>query len=201
MGLDFGFTKILKNNLQCTLNCFCSILSTFVIISIIIQIPYTYGNKQVTSLSWYINGLIQYSLHVIFLRFSKYNLYNLIVDIYSVDIATMEERNKEKRSVNLLIIFFSTMYVMKCAVCFSICINRELCPSLYIHGYLYCIFFMGMDTITMGQILIYFYIYKAVKYLNESLIDKDIKRAWKQFTAIADICDKISPTYGKLVSA
>lgn len=201
IGLDFGFRKILKKNFQFIANCFCRFSSIFIITSIFIEISFKIANAQYSSLSWFMYGFFQYTFHVIFLHFSKYNLYNLIVDIYSIDIAIIS--NKNKANFNLLFLFFFLFVncTLKAVFCYLFCINQDdLCGSIYIPGYIYCILLMGIDVVTLVQILIYYHIYKAAKYLMVSLEENNIKMVRKQFTAVADVCDKISPTYGRLVS-
>lgn len=202
--MDFGFSKVLKKNVRLLTSCFCFFLSVFIITMISITTVHKIENSTLTTSYWLIYGLIQYSLHAIFLRLSKYNLYNLIVDIYSVDLTIMGNKIKEKVFVTSIVIFFCVTYISKVVVCCLFCTNENDCNMFYISGYLNCIIIMGMDVITLVQIFIYYYIYKAAKYLKVSLEDKDrhkdIQWVRKQFTAVADICDEIAPTYGRLVS-
>lgn len=199
MGLDFGFSKILKKNVQVFANYHCSFISIVIIIAILIQMVHKFLHAQVTTTGWFTYGLIQYSLHVIFLRFSKYNLYNLILDVNSVNIGG--NKKYQERLVSVIIIFFNMTYVAKNVLCFYFCATKTNdCDSIYIPGYLYCAVLMGVDVMTLVQILIYYYIYTAAKDLVVFFKDREIKWIRKQFTAVADICDKINPTYGRLVS-
>lgn len=202
VGLDFGFSKFSKKNVKFLTNCYCRLLSIFLITAIIMQIVYKIRRAQVAASSWLIYSLIQYSMHVIFLSFSKYNLRNLIVDVNSVKKTICNNKNNPKRFVSTLVIAFCIMYTIKTSLCYLFCASEtdNICDTIYIPGQLYCALVMGMDVITLAQILIYYYIYTTVKDLVVSLVDKDIKWVRKQFTALADICDKITPTYGRLVS-
>lgn len=200
LGLDFGFNKILKKNLQFPANCFCCFTSIFIITATFIQIVYYTVNDQLTQVFYLVHGLFQYSFHVICLRVSKYNLYNLIIDMYSIHINTKWNKNKAKVIVISFVIFFSAMFVLKSTLCFMACVNSKFCSTHFIPAISYCILFMSLDVITLAQILIYYYIYHAAKYLNVSFEENGIKWVWKQFTAVANICDKIAPTYGRLVS-
>lgn len=202
-GLDFGFSKIFNKNVKYFANCFCCFSPIFFITTIIIQIVDKIENARLTASSWIIYGFIQYSFHVIFLRFSNYNLYNFIVDMYLVEANTKGNKNKENLIVNLVIIFFWIHYALMGVFCYFYCTSEtDECKTLFVPGYLYCILYMGMNVITVVQILIYYYIYKTVKFLNVSLEvrNKDIKCVRNHYTAVADICDKITPTYGRLVS-
>lgn len=204
-GLNFGFSKILKKNLQFQANWFAYLLSFVLTTSISIQLVYKLENKQPLSTIWLLFGFIQYSLHAVCLHFSKYNFCSFIVDMYSLDINTIGNKNKDKLIVSLIVIFFVILYAIKSVLCYMLCITLDdLCETVYVSGYWYCLLFMSLDVITLVQILIYYYVYKAAKYLTVSMenknINKDIKWVRKQFTAVAEICDKISPTYGKLVS-
>lgn len=200
-GLNFGFSKILKETFQCLANCFCCFLSIFFITAIIIQVVFKAGDGTLTGSLWLINGLVQYSLHAGVLHCSKYNLYNFIVDIYSVEINILGNKKKDNLFVNLNTIIFMIVYAIKSSLCYMLCeTNKVICATHYVPGYVYCIVLMALDVITLVQILIYYYVYKVAKYLKVSLEDKDIKWVRKQFTAVADICNKISPIYERLVS-
>lgn len=199
-GLNFGFNKSLKKNMQFLANCFCCFLSISLIALILTRMVTIAENQYQESISLICNSS-QYVLHIFFLYFSKYNLYDFIVNIiYSVHTNLNWNKNRSKSIVILITIFFLTLYVVKCFICYFMCINRNICTGNYTMVYLHCILFNGMDVITMVQLLIYFYIYHSAKFLKDYLEDKDIKWVRKQFTAVADICDKISPTYGRLVS-
>lgn len=203
-GYDFGFSKILRKNIQFLASCFCYFLSIVIITAISIEIVHKIGNGQITASSWLIYGLIQYSFHAIFLRFSKYNLYNLIVDVHSVDTTTKENKNKSKLFVIFLIITLWFNMPVLVIFCYFFCTNKaDECETLFLPAHVFCFLIMVMFVITLAQILIYYYIYEAAKYLNVCLEDKskDVKWAREQFTAVADISDNIAPTYGRLVSS
>lgn len=201
-GLDFGFSKTLKKNVQILLNSYRRFLSTLFITAIFIQIVYKIKNAQLTASYWLIYGLIQYILHVIFIHLSTYNLYYFFIDMNSVGTYyTKVNKNEHNSMVNLFIIAFWISCISKGVFCYLFCTSEmDECKTLYIPGYIYCDIIIGLDVITLVQILIYYYIYKAAKYLNVALEEKGIKWARKHFTAIADICDKITPIYGRLVS-
>lgn len=200
-GLNFGFNKILKKNVRFLANCFYTIIFIFFVAVIVIQILYDIEIKELGIATFIVYGLIQYSFQTICLGFSKYNLYDFIVDIYSVHTNIKWNKNNAKFIVTLFIIFFSTMCIIQTIICYLLCTITTLCPSFtLLLPYLNCILLISLDVIILVQMLIYFYVYHGVKYLKVSLEEKDIKWVRKQFTAIADICDKISPTYGRLVS-
>lgn len=204
LGFDFGFSNFLKKNVQCVATFFCHFMSILIITAIFIQIVYKTETAQLSASTWLICGLIQYSFHVIFLHFSNYNLYNFIRDMYSLDIITKLIKNPDKVFVNRLLLFFCNSYIVRGTFCYLLCTSEtNECETLYVPGHIYCILITSLNIITMVQMIIYFYIYLAVKNLNVALVnkDKDIKWARIQFTALADICDKITPTYGRLVSS
>lgn len=203
-GFDFGFSKILKKNIQFLASCFCYFLSVVIITAISIEIIHKIGNGQITASSWLIYGLIQYSFHVIFLRFSKYNFYNLIVDMHSVDTTTKDNSNKGKLFVNFMMAQYWLNMPVLIIFCYFFCTNKaDECETLYLPAHIFCVLIMLMCIITITEILIYYYIYEAAKFLKVSLEDKskDVKWAREQFTAVADISDNIAPTYGRLVSS
>lgn len=200
-GFDFGFSKVLKKNVQLFATGVRLFIAFSFITAISIQIVYKLENEHLTATSWLIYGLIQYSLHVFFLHFSNYNLYNLLVDMYSVGTYTKVKRNELNAMVFFLITIFWISYTIRGIFCYFMCtIEIDECKTVYVPGYLFCDIIIGMDVVTLAQILIYYYIYKTAKYLNAALEDKDVKWAREQFSAIADICDKIAPIYGRLVS-
>lgn len=205
LGLDFGLSKVLKKNIQFLVIGYSCFLSICIISSFFIQIVYKIGIGQFTISSWILHGLIQYTFHAVILRISNYNLYNVLVDVHSVDTNTKRIKNNASLIVNLFIVHFWIFFAIKSVCCYLFCVNKTNCETLYIPGHVYCTIVMGLDVITLVQTLIYYYIYKAIKHLKVSLedkgdIEKDIKWVRQQFTAVARICDNISPTYGRLVS-
>lgn len=204
-GLDFGFSKVLKKNIQFFASRFSCFLSILVMSSIFLQTVYKIDNGQLKTSLWLIYLLTQYTFHAISLRFSKYKLYNLIVDVHSVDSNTMRNTNKDTIIVNLFFFSIWNSIPVGVLVSYYFCTKAVIeCDTIYVPGYLYYALIMLMSVVTVSQVLTYFHIRKASKCLNISLkdknLDEDIKVVRRQFTAIADICDKISPIYGRSVS-
>lgn len=130
---------------------------------------------------------------------SKYNVCNLMIDIHSIiDGKKVSVSNK----FTIIIYFYMILtFLIKFVICNLGCVmEMEQCTTLTTPAPIYCIPAMAMESLTIIQILISYYIYLSIKYIKKSLNKIDIKILQASYMTIANCWDKIKPLYTKLVS-
>lgn len=195
-GFDFGFT----NSIGKKHRSFVQVLTTTVSISILVSLElsvilYVKEIQFEDVLTLLVVG--HQMIHVIYLRFSNYNLYHFIIDVYKIDERVM--LNKENMLVGVLIAYNAVMFIAVVSGCTFYCLNNN-CHMYYIPNGIYCAVTFGLDQICIVKVIIYYYIYDSVKCLMHNM-DKvfDSKSIKKQYTDIANCSDKIKDFYGTLV--
>lgn len=193
-GFDFGFKKTLSKYLRLMISC----------IQLCVEIT------MCIVLLWHTSSLkfdyhmallftFQYLTHCILLLFSKYNVYDLILDVYTLDKNIMG-------AVNIKLAFVLYCYtILTCGLKQSLCVvNCSLNTTLYCQnsftGYWYCVPLIALDSITIIQMLLCYYVYRSVKYVKMSLHNSDIKTVQERYHSIITYCDKIRPLNSALVS-
>lgn len=199
VGHDLGFSGVINRKIRFLCSYFSRVLS---LVSIIIFFTPLITYDTSPRLIWGLLGFATVIGHVITLHSVKYNAYHFVMDIRSIDSNTM--RCKEKFAG----IFASGVYIFifmsRLTASYMICFNKkEQCQfDVFPFSVAYCILLGCQESLWIVQVLIYYYVYCAVKYLKY-LVDSrkyDLDDIRKQFTYIADCCDKIQPLYGYLVS-
>lgn len=196
-GFDFGFINII-NKTRRSFAKFISVISVIVTLSVCaVPVIFSQNTPQIEHL-FLVFVFAQQTIHVLCLRFSTYNLYHFIKDTYKLDENIMI--NKENKVCAIFIAYFTVIYVAKIIGCTSYCTNGN-CYMGYIPNGVHCAITFGTDVICLVQLLIYYYIYDAVKCLMHNM-DKafDSKLIRKQYTDIANCSDNIHWLYGKMVS-
>lgn len=132
-GLDFGFKKHLSKYLRIVFSCVQLCVSIVMFILLISRI----NTHFITSVF-----AIQYLTHCIRLLITKYNVYDLIIDVYSLDNGIME-------AVKIKITFGLYFYtILSCGLKQSLCVvncvrNQNFCENNF-SSYWYCIPLIGL---------------------------------------------------------
>lgn len=193
-GFDFGYKKTLNKNFRLALSCIQLCVS--IIMCVILNWRITLRTfDYYTALAF----TIQYLAHNALLLLSKYNIYDLIVDVHSIDENIMEAVNTKLA----IVLYLST--ILNIGVKQTICVVNCLVDSAYycetsFPGYWYCIPILGLDGITIIQMLLCYYVYRSVKYIRISLVNFDTKIVQERYHAVATYCDKIRPLNSAFVS-
>lgn len=193
-GFDFGFKKTLSKYLQLMFSC----LQLCVAITMCIVLLYHSSSLKFDNYMALV-FTFQYLTHCILLLFSKYNVYDLILDVYTLDSNIMKAVNNKLAFV----LYFYT--IMTCGLKQSICVvncsfNTTLHCGNSFPGYWYCAPLIALDSITIIQMLLCYYVYRSVKYIKMSLNNSDIKTVQERYYSIITYCDKIRPLNSALVS-
>lgn len=198
-GLDFGFINIFKKKYHCYLKTLSSIIP--ILVFLITFAPVFYGSNPWKQAFFGI-GSLQYTIHVLLLYVSKYNVYQFIMDLYEIH---NQIYDKEYLFLSCVIAYNLITLVLKAIICDSLCVSKAIdCSSVsnVIPTYVYCVPIKAVDLVVVAQIFIYYYVYASLKLLRQRMENKcfDLIHVREQFIKIADCCDKISGLYGKLVS-
>lgn len=193
-GLDFGF----KNTLNKYIRMVFTSIQLCVSIMMCVILNWRIFIFKFDSLQASIHT-IQYLMHCAVLLFSKYNVYDLIIDVHNLDKNIM-------RTVNMqlaFVLYVSTILIfgLKQTLCVINCIIKS---SVYCEtpfpGYWYCIPLIAIDEVTIVQMLLYYYVYRSVKYVRIILIHFDIKTVQERYFAVVKFCDKIRHLNSAFVS-
>lgn len=194
-GFDFGFKKTLSKRLRLMFSCVQLCVSIIMCIILIWQTKYVQSDQYVMTLVY----TFQYLTHCTLLLFSNYNVYDLIIDVYTLDRSIME-------AVNIKFAFMLYFYTMvTCGLKQTLCVvNCFLDSTLYCDhafpSYWYCIPIIGIDSVAIIQMLVYYCVYRSVKYIKNSLHNFDIKTVQERYLSVVTYCDKIRPLNSALVS-
>lgn len=143
--------------------------------------------------------IISYFLHYLFLYQTKYTVYYLVSDIHSlIDNKIIVVKN---RVGGIICIFTIIILVPKYSTCvLNHILNKDTCQNNVIPGYITCIPIVIIDGIAIILILINYYIYIPLKYINKTTKEVDTIVLLDNFMLVADSWDKIKPLYAKMVS-
>lgn len=196
-GFDFGFINIVNNAYRSFVK-FLSTISTVVVLMLCL-IPFIFFQEEPQlNYIYYLLVFLQQTTHVLCLRLSKYNLYHFIKDIYKVDKKIMID--KENKVLSIFIVYNTITYITKVFASVFNCARDKHCYLCCSSRGVFCAVIYGMDVISIVQVLIYYYMYDAVKCLTRNMDKFDTILIRKQYTDIANCSDKIHSLYGKLVS-
>lgn len=200
LGFDFGFINVINIKYRCYLKQLSFIVS-FLLLTHLFT-PMLYGIDYLT-LGLYGTGCFQYTVHCLLLYTSKYNLYQFITDIYKIHTNIYD---KEYIFLSCILAYSLMSWGLKLIMNYFLCTLPFFdcfTISSAIPEFTYYAPVMALDVVSVAQILTYYYVHAALKFLRELMEKKyiDLISARKQFIIIADCCDKISALYGKLVSA
>lgn len=197
-GINFGFSSIFKKKYQLIVercSVFLSIAMTVLIISPLLFNSIFY---------WF--HVIEYTAYILLLKFTKYNAYHFINDINKI--YDLNRSNKTFLSFVgvyyniaeffMKAIFISILYKIGTEVIFS--------TNLSQYGISYTIIYhvpsIGLDVVSIVQIVLMYYINCCVRHLKTLLIANDVNFRYieKYYVNIANCFDNIKPLYGRIVS-
>lgn len=199
VGHDLGFSVLINKKMRFLGICFSRVV-TLVFIGIFIIPVINHDTPQ--RLIWGLLGFTQVIGHVIALHSVKYKPYHFVMDIRKIDITNMwyKERTAGILASGCYLSIFVSRFLGSYTVCFY---KIDQCMfDIFPFSVVYCTLLGCLESLCIVQVLIYYYVYCAFKYVkyltdNPNAILDDIRN---QFTYIADCCDKIQPLYGNLVS-
>lgn len=198
IGFDFGFHDVLRRGIQ-RLFKYYSIVIYFVVF-IVLGIPLVV--QETDKILFGMINLMQFVGIVISLCISKYKVYEFVIDVRAID---CNARSKENFCGVFACVFCLLICAFNLLVRFLLCSDADSgCKVLdnWLIQVLFDVFLTCLDVLHVIQTLINYYTYCAVKYLKRLVENRqsDINNIRKQFTYIADCCNKIRPLYRNLVS-
>lgn len=191
-GLDFGFKKLLNKEIRIITKWFQIFITLVIIVTMVLAVTHE-------KVHYLYSSIISYILHYLFLYRAKYTVYDLIIDVHMlIDNKTVVVKDKVDR---IIYIFMIITFVLKYPLCnlnYILVVND--CQNNIIPVYLNCIPIVMIDGIVIILIVINYYIYIAVKHINESTTEVDTNVSLDNFIQVADCWDKIRPLLTRLVS-
>lgn len=197
MGLDFGFTSVLKGKCRLIVQRTTLLVSIISIVLMSVYLAFLYHDIWCWINTIKNNGLI------LILITTKYKLYHLIYDIHGIcDLTT-----KQIETLNIMTILYTiAMYTLKIIALTIRCIweIEPYCGQFYSMFY-YNVYFgieLTLHIIVVAQFIITYYL-KCSLNLIKVLLKKPNRKLEvyeKSYTAIADCYDKIRPLYDWMVS-
>lgn len=192
-GLDFGLKKTLKKSLQ--------VILTFVQLSasIFMCVLLNYSSSFINSeYSLSVLCTFQYLTHHVLLIFSKNNVYDLIIDVHTFNKNIMKAVNTKFSYV--VYCYTITTFGLKQVLCvFSCSESTKFCDSVF-PGSWYCIPLIGLDGVTIIQMILCYHVYRSVRYIKKSLDNFDTKTVEELYCVVVNYCDKIRPLNSAFVS-
>lgn len=193
-GFDFGFKKTLSKYLRMVFSC----VQLCVFITMCVFLIFGIGARRSDDYIVLV-FVIQYLTHCTILLFSKYNVYDLIIDVYTLDGSIMEAVNMK---FGFMLYFYT---IFSCGLKQTLCVINCMVDSTHycvkpFPGYFLCIPFLGLDVVTIIHILICYYVYRSVKYIKISLDHVSTKIVQERYHSVVTYCDKIRPLNSAYVS-
>lgn len=202
-GLDIGFSKLFKDNIQMFLRFFtilevCTLNVIF--LAPIVVYPITH------SMSFVFLPLFEYILNaIVVFCHKKYTIYDFLCNISDFCSLT---KNDTYVLYLLSVIYFVIMSFLKTIFMLMFKIYDvkldpyfDQLPATY---YLFlCLYTIILDHLAIAQLVIFYYKYSAMKHLKLMLMSSDQKLSFVllRYKAIVDKCDKIRPVCDSLVSS
>lgn len=194
LGIDFGFKKKIKKK-------FLVITNGVQILMIVLMLAILFSPLLTATLDniHYFFYAINYVVYCVIAYTAKYNVCDLMIDIHSIiDGKKVSVSNK---FTTIIYAYLFIIFLIKFAVCNLGCVmDMKHCNSLTTPSYIYCIPAIAMESLTIIQILISYYMYLSVEYIKKSLNKVDIKILQANYMHIGNCWDKIKPLYAKMVS-
>lgn len=192
-GIDFGFTSTFKKKYRFIVKRFTFFLS---IANIVLLTSALYLNDI---FFWF--NVFEYTLYFLLLNLTKYSAYHFISDISKI----YELSQNDKKWISIVGIYYNGADLFMKAIFIVFLYKVGITSASYssiaflIVYYIPCI---GMDTISIVQIVLMYYLNCCVRHLKALLIANDVnfKYVEKYFMNIANCYDKIKPLYGQIVS-
>lgn len=194
-GLDFGFKKFLKKKLRVITNWF----QFFVTLAIVVLQMLVFIREKYYEYFSYLY-LFSYIFHYLVLHRTKYTLCDFIIDIHTlIDNKSIVVTNRVRDGI--IYIYTILTIIVKYWSCNLKCIlNVDFCQQNSTPTYVNCVPIVVIDGIAIILILISYYVYIPLKYINKSTKDVDTKVLLDNYMYVADCWDKIKPLYTRLVS-
>lgn len=193
-GLDFGFKKTLSKYRRVVFSCIQFCVSIIMCIILLWRI-------SLKKSDYYMKLIYptQYIMYCTLLLLPKYSVYDLIIDVYSLDRCIMQAVNK-KIAIALYIYTILTGGI-KQTLCVVNCFHNstDYCIKPF-PDYWYCIPLIGLDAVTIVQMLLCYCVYRSVKYIKMTVRNSDIKSVQDRYHSVVTYCDKIRPMHSALVS-
>lgn len=200
-GFDYGFIPVLEKCLRAPVRCFVLLEISFYLLVFIAPIPSYYNEHS----SW--TPLAEYLMYICTLKYSKYTLYDYIVDVNNYIEIKCKDRHFFLLTslMNFIIVHATKLFVM---MAFRLIdpgpfFNQHFSMNFHwCHYFFYAFPRLGTDTVALCQIVIFYYAYAYVRNLKDQLMspELDINRAAQSFVNLADVYDKIRPLQNRLVS-
>lgn len=193
-GLDFGYKKTLRKYFRVMLS-FVELCATILMCVILIW------RISLMKFDYYMAAtfFVQYLMHTVLLKLTKYNVYDLIMDVHRLDKDIMKAVNTKFAFV----LYFNTIinFAVKQTLCVGACYtdNSYYCKPSF-PGSWYCLPLIGLDGITIVQMLLCYYVYRSAKYVKICLRNCDIQIVQERYRAVVAYCDKIRPINSAFVS-
>lgn len=199
-GYDYGFIMALKKCLRVTVKRFV-LLETLFYIFVISLTTVFYHTEFV---AWI--PLIEYLLNILALRSTQYKTFDFIMDIHK-NIEILKNDRKVfflTTFINNIIVCAIKMFILISLRAFNFVTYSEDYQFISSWGYYlaYIIPTLGMDTVAVSQIVVFYYTYMYVRNLKNQFksSEVEINRTAQYFVNLADCCDKIGTLRNKLVS-
>lgn len=198
-GFDFGFSKLLGENIR-------PFVRYFTIFVIFIYNLIFFTPAIITfSFSLLLIPLFEYILNSIaLLCYKKYSVYDFLNNI-------SEFCNLTKNEVFMInficIINYIICFLSKTILMITIRVSgknveqyMDHLPSFYL--VIFCLFYVIVDLVAIAQIVVFYYVYCAMKHLKIMMVSSSQKLnvTSKRYKAIVDIYEKIKPLTDSLVS-
>lgn len=194
-GIDFGFAVLLKKQFRSLVQRSTICISTMYIIVLAIPIRYMYANI------WFWYTFLEYTLSVVFLNYSKYNVYNYVKDLSDIYIITRVER----KVLQFIYIYNGVVtLIIKMTFIIARCFfEPKNCTQV---NYTYFVFYwlpnIGLDMIGIIQIVIFYYLFCCIRNVKETFkhFEVDSNMIAKRYAAVADCFDRLIPLHDNLVN-
>lgn len=198
-GFDFGFNRVSNKKLRRLCKLITLLICLYTSVILLLPTPIFASNWNIKSLGGYMY-FVQYCGHIILLYFSKYNVYNFVSDIRSVDDGIIY--NKEHKIGCIALIVFASWFVMTMSLSALICLltNAGCWVDNNRVNVIYVICATGIDAIVLVQLIANFYTYYAVTYLVGLVGKEKTSLIRKQYLRVSECCEKFGGFYEKFVS-
>lgn len=193
-GFDFGIKKTLRKYFRILCSCVQLCMSIMMCFILLLTINFVQVDTYVILIY-----TIQYLTYSVLLLFSKYNVYDLIIDVYSLDKSIMEAVNIK---FAFALYFFTIITCgLKQTLCMVNCFFKttQYCIKPF-PGYFHCLPIIGLDAVTIVQISLCYYVYLCVKNIKIALDNCTINTVRERYRSVVMYCDQIQPLNSALVS-
>lgn len=201
-GLDFGFNNVFNKQSRIYLKLLSTIVSILVFVYLLTPMYMLFYGFDLMIVGFHGIGCLQYTIHVLLLYKSRYNVYHFVFDMYKIHNKIYDN---EYIFLSCVLAYNLITYVLKLIYCHFLC-KLKLFECVTISNtvpmFAYCLPILALDIVAVVQIVIYYYVQASLKFMRHQMENNNIDLiiARRQFIMIADCCDKVSALYKKLVS-